>query len=196
MKLNSKYFDMIRIHKPAEIVHEETTPCAWPDCSESADFPAPASPRSREKRFFCKQHITEHNRNYNFFEGMSDEDADAYRRGTTTGHRPTWALGTRRARGKAQLDWQFHDPLEIMDPTFRSEGTEAAPRGKYVSPGQKRALDLLDLDEKADAKAVRQSYKLLLKRYHPDMNGGERRHEDELNRVIQAYNYLKASGFC
>lgn len=196
MKLNSKYFDMIRIHKPAEIVHEAKAPCSWPDCDDHGTFPAPAEPRSREKRFFCKQHIAEHNRNYNFFEGMTDEDADAYRRGTITGHRPTWALGTRRARGTNQTDWQFQDPLELLEPSLRREAKEAAPRGKYVSPGQKRALDLLDLDERADAKAVRQNYKLLLKRYHPDMNGGERHYEDELNRVIQAYNYLKASGFC
>ncbi len=55
---------------------------------------------------------------------------------------------------------------------------------------------MLDLDETADAKAVRQRYKQLIKKYHPDSNGGDRRYEDQLQRVIKSYQYLKASGFC
>ncbi|HCV48526.1 MAG TPA: molecular chaperone DnaJ, partial [Rhodobiaceae bacterium] len=32
--------------------------------------------------------------------------------------------------------------------------------------------------------------------FHPDANSGDRSYEEKLNKVIQAYNYLKASGFC
>lgn len=195
MKLNSKYFDMIRIHRPQAMVGEQHVQCAWPACDEHASFPAPIMPGSKDRRFFCKAHIVEHNQNYNFFEGMSDNEAEAYRRGATTGHRPTWSLGARRARGEQAFDWQFHDPLEIMQHAGPVAG-ETRKTGKSISPGQKRALAMLDLDETADDAAIRQQYKLLVKRYHPDMNGGERHFEDELNRVIQAYHYLKASGFC
>jgi DnaJ-class molecular chaperone len=36
----------------------------------------------------------------------------------------------------------------------------------------------------------------LVKRHHPDANGGDRTSEDQLREIIQAYNYLKSAGFC
>ena len=36
----------------------------------------------------------------------------------------------------------------------------------------------------------------LVKRHHPDSNGGDRSTEDRLIEIIQAYNYLKSVGFC
>ena len=42
----------------------------------------------------------------------------------------------------------------------------------------------------------RQWYKELVKRHHPDANGGDRKSEERLQAVIQAYNTLKTSGFC
>ena len=35
----------------------------------------------------------------------------------------------------------------------------------------------------------------LVKRHHPDSNGGDRSTEDRLIEIIQAYNYLKSVGF-
>lgn len=194
MKLTSKYFDMIRIHKPAEIIADTRPACDWPDCEDFGEHPAPAGPRRDDRRYFCRAHITDYNRNYNFFEGMDAEDAEAYRRAAITGHRPTWSLGSRRARSHQHMDWQVQDPLEIMKHAGPVAGEKIAR--KQVSQGQSRALDMLDLDETADAKAVRQRYKQLIKKYHPDSNGGDRKYEDLLQRVIKAYQYLKASGFC
>ncbi len=168
--------------------------CDWPDCEGFGEHPAPAGPRSHERRYFCRGHITDYNRNYNFFEGMDDDDAEAYRRAAITGHRPTWSLGSRRARHSQNMDWQIQDPLEIMMHAGPIAGEKTVK--KRVSQGQSRALDMLDLDETADAKAVRQRYKQLIKKYHPDSNGGDRKFEDLLQRVIKAYQYLKASGFC
>jgi DnaJ-class molecular chaperone len=38
-------------------------------------------------------------------------------------------------------------------------------------------------------------FKELVKRHHPDANGGDRSTEDRLVAVIQSYNYLKSVGF-
>ena len=57
-------------------------------------------------------------------------------------------------------------------------------------------LDILDLDASATAEDVRAAYKSLVKKLHPDANGGDRKHEERLQRVIKAHEYLKASGFC
>lgn len=200
MNLNSKYFDMIRAarrepsHAPSKT---ETPACDWPDCPQAGDYPAPAGPNTDEKRHFCYAHVRDYNRSYNYFEGMSDADAERFRRAAQTGHRPTWAMGARRARGSRVEDWQFQDPLELMrdaglgqDAAFDNRG------GAKVTSGQKRALDVLELPATASAEDVRKRFKVLVKQYHPDANGGDRSHEDDLQGVIQAHDYLKASGFC
>ena len=201
MNLNSKYFDMIRAsrhqgreEKRAQMV-EDRSRCDWPDCLKAGDYPAPAGPQTKEKRHFCYDHVREYNRSYNYFEGMSQEEADRFRRAAQTGHRPTWSMGTRRARGSKVEDWQFQDPLEIMGEAGLSEASPAAGGSKATS-GQKRALDVMDLPDTASADDVRKKFKILVKQYHPDANGGDRSLEDKLQSVIQAHDYLKASGFC
>ena len=59
---------------------------------------------------------------------------------------------------------------------------------------ERNALADLDLDATADAAAIRARYKDLLKRCHPDMNGGDRSAEHKLQRVIKAYQQLRKSG--
>jgi hypothetical protein len=197
MNLNSKYFDMIRAakrqDKKAQIgAHIER--CDWPDCNEQAGYPAPAGPRENTKRNFCYAHVAEYNRSYNYFEGMSEDEAERFRRAAQTGHRPTWAMGARRARGAKAEDWQFQDPLELMSHAGYVPGEAAGP--SRVTSGQKRALTVMDLTETATPDDVKKRFKMLVKQYHPDANGGDRTHEAQLQAVVQAHEYLKASGFC
>lgn len=201
MNLNSKYFDMIRAsrnqgreQKRAQIVADGTR-CDWPECLKEGSYPAPAGPQSGDKRHFCYDHVREYNRSYNYFEGMSQSEAESFRRAAQTGHRPTWSMGTRRARGTKVEDWQFQDPLEIMGEAGFKEASAASP-GSKVTSGQKRALEVMDLPDTAKPAEVRKKFKILVKQYHPDANGGDRSFEDQLQSVIQAHDYLKASGFC
>lgn len=194
MNLNSKYFDMIRLSRRHEAVADTTRRCDWPDCDETAAHPAPAGRDSDERRYFCFAHAKQYNQSYNFFEGMSDADVENFQRAASTGHRPTWALGARRARGAQQSDWQFDDPLEIMRHAGPINGE--ARQHKRVSSGQEKALGVMGLDANASAEDVRKRYKNLVKKYHPDANQGDRKFEAELQKVIKAHDYLKASGFC
>jgi hypothetical protein len=194
MNLNSKYFDSIRATKRTETVVKAKKKCDWPACDETAGFPAPAGRGESGKRHFCTAHIREYNKSYDFFEGMEADEVETYKRGASTGHRPTWSMGARRAKGFKSGDWQVDDPLEIMAHAGPVKGeTRGKPR---VSTGQKRALEILDLDVTATADDVRKRYKGLVKKYHPDANGGERTYETQLQKAIQAHDYLKASGFC
>ena len=45
---------------------------------------------------FCLEHVREYNKSYNYFSGMPDDEIDAYRQASATGHRPTWAIGDGR----------------------------------------------------------------------------------------------------
>ena len=54
-----------------------------------------------------------------------------------------------------------------------------------------KALHVLELDDTATTTIVKTRYKELVKRHHPDANGGDRSCEEKLREIIRAYNYLK-----
>ena len=51
--------------------------CDRHGCDEPGDRPAPKSPNSPERWYFCERHAAEYNRNWNYFEGLTAEDAAA-----------------------------------------------------------------------------------------------------------------------
>ena len=76
----------------------------------------------------------------------------------------------------------------------------AARKGKTDDGGQAQgrsprerleALALFDLTPPFDLDALKRRYKSLVKRYHPDANGGSRESEELLKHINHAYNYLK-----
>ncbi|HSM54424.1 MAG TPA: J domain-containing protein, partial [Erythrobacter sp.] len=56
-----------------------------------------------------------------------------------------------------------------------------------------RALDTMGLGLDTDRRRLRQRYSELVRRYHPDRNGGDRKFESRLNSVVEAYQLLRKS---
>ena len=54
-----------------------------------------------------------------------------------------------------------------------------------------RALQLMGLAADADRAALRRRYSELVRKYHPDRNGGDRSFETRLGEVVQAYQLLR-----
>lgn len=199
MDLNSPLFDRIRVKQP-ELDREtvaEAPRCDHPGCENPGLHRAPMG-RDREGQYFCfcLDHVREYNATYNYFKGMTDDDVARYQRDATIGHRPTWRMGVNRA-GR-----DFRE--EGVDPSasFRDFGQRAGywarrtrpePRGPRYSASVMKALAVLGLDDGADAPMVKARYKELVKRLHPDANGGDRSREEKLREIIQAYNYLKSA---
>ena len=94
-------------------------------------------------------------------------------------------------RGAArQARFDLRDPFEF----FRDGG---APEPKRrVPPLAAKALDTLGLDSDAGKTEIHARYKLLVKRLHPDSNGGDRSSEARLAQIILAYRQLRKAGFC
>ena len=61
------------------------------------------------------------------------------------------------------------------------------------SPDEARALDTMGLGLDTDRRRLRRRYSELVRRYHPDRNGGDRKFEDRLNNVVEAYQLLRKS---
>ena len=87
----------------------------------------------------------------------------------------------------------FIDPLDAIGARFRRGRSAARARqdGRALSAGDRKHLAVLGLDVDADRRALRTRYAELVRRYHPDRNGGDRSHEKALQAVIEAYTALK-----
>ena len=206
MSKESPLFDRIRV-KPDQNrrLRAEHPPCEWPGCSGAATHRAPKG-RTRENEYwrFCLDHAREYNHSYNFFAGMSTDDIARYQRDAIVGHRPTWKMGmnggkpTARSHS-ARLSPELNgadDPLGL----FRHFGAQAdgeRPRRRetrVIHNAERKALDTLGLEAEATTTDIKVRFKELVKRHHPDANGGDRSTEDRLREIIQAYNYLKSLG--
>ena len=198
MNLNSPLFDRVRVKtKPKQEVRNSIVRCDVPGCTVAGEFPAPKG-RDREGEYFCfcLDHVREYNASYNYFNGMTPEAMARYQKDAVVGHRPTWTVNqVEAARG-----WRrgSDDPSRLGDPfgLFGQRGGQNAPRHEPQKPrhgiAAKKALDQLGLDETADPETIRSRYKNMVKRLHPDANGGDRSLEDKLREIIRAYNYLKS----
>jgi hypothetical protein len=198
MKSDSPLFDRIRV-KPTKDRRPKTggPACEWHGCKEKATHRAPKG-RNSEKDYwrFCLAHVREYNQSYNFFSGMSDAAVMAYQKDAVTGHRPTWKMGTGKANVKPDLGGlgSHNDPFGLFGEGMRKEQTRRA-ESRPIRNAERKALDKLGLDVGATPQQVKARFKELVKRNHPDANGGDRSTEDRLVEVIQSYNYLKSVGF-
>jgi curved DNA-binding protein CbpA len=199
MNLNSPLFDRIRTKPEPQVEAAPEQPrCDHPGCKAVGEHRAPMG-RLREGQYFCfcLDHVRQYNHSYNYFTGMTDDDVAKYQKDAIVGHRPTWAMGVNRA-GRGHRE-EGVDPEGFRDTlgSFRDRPrgtTSQPPKPRYGIAGQK-ALATLGLDETADPEKVKARYKELVKRLHPDANGGDRSLEDKLREIIHAYNYLKSARF-
>ena len=208
MKPNSPLFDRIRVKPDKDRrLRTELPPCQWPRCEAPATHRAPKGRlQANEYWRFCLEHVREYNHSYNFFAGMSTEDIARYQKDAITGHRPTWKMGSiggkraapRRGRGGFRAaEWEAADPFSMLGETGAQPGhARPASEGRKILNAQRRAFDVLGLEADAKRTDIKARFKMLVKRHHPDANGGDRGSEDTLREIIQAYNYLKSAGFC
>lgn len=204
MKLSSKYFDSIRIRKSETEPTDRREPrCQWKGCARPGSHRAPKG-RGRDGEYyvFCLDHVRHFNANYNYFQGMSDAEVETFQKDAVTGHRPTWKLGENAAANGDGLSgahrYARFAQTEAVDPHDflggAGKGAESARSGRTLRPLERKALDTLHLAETATKEQIKTRFKELVKRHHPDANGGDRGSEEKLREIIQAYNYLKQAG--
>jgi hypothetical protein len=204
MKFDSPYFDRIRVKPGADRrVRTKAAPqaCEWPGCEKPGTHQAPKGRgRENERWRYCLDHVRQYNQSYNYFSGMTDEDVLRFQKDALTGHRPTWKMGT----GKKGEPGHFYaegaeDPF-VLFRELGGNGPADHPAAKKetrtIRNAERKAFDTLGLEVSASRSEIKAKFHDLVKRHHPDANGGDRSTEDRLIEIIQSYNYLKSVGFC
>jgi hypothetical protein len=200
-----KFVD-IRVRPPSEKEAEQSDDvyrlkpgeraCDHPGCRMAASARAPKSREMlNEHYWFCQPHAAEYNKSWDFFSGMSEGEVRAHQEKSALGDRPTWEFkasrGSREAAAAAKNfgQGQYRDPFNVFG--GGPIPSKPAPEVRRLGKLERNALADLDLDEAADGPAIRSRYIELVKRTHPDSNGGDRSAEHKLQRVIKAYQVLK-----
>lgn len=179
-------------------VETEGQTCAVEGCQESGEFRAPPIYGTRhgydgpgEYRWLCLDHVREFNQGYDYFAGM---DPDQVFREQHPVH--GWDSNRRiydagPAAGPAWAD--FTDPLDAIGARFAASTFRPQNTGPVLGKADREALKTLGLGEEAVRADIRRRYSELVRKYHPDRNGGDRSHEKDLADVIAAYTQLRES---
>jgi len=138
--------------------------CDREGCDAAGDRPAPKAPNSPERWYFCEAHAAEYNKNWDYFAGLSPEEAAAREASETRG-----ANGFRQS-----AQWSWGGP---------GDGTR--------SRDEMRALSALELESDAEFKDVKAAYRKLAKANHPDLKPGDEEAAKRFQQVQAAYDVLR-----
>ena len=162
--------------------------CEWENCKESGKFKAPQEKdNSKNYKWLCKEHIKLFNKNWNYFEGMSQDEIEDFLKSDLTWHRPTQKF----ASSDNFFNILWNNALSDKFNFFKQEKMTNDFTVRKLSEKDKDAFRIMELELNADWSIVQKKFKTLVKKFHPDRNAGNKRFEDKLNKITLAYSHLK-----
>tara|TARA_Y100000590_G_scaffold462511_1_gene626810 strand:+ start:763 stop:1278 length:516 start_codon:yes stop_codon:yes gene_type:complete len=161
--------------------------CEWQSCKETGEFKAPAEKdNSKNFKWLCKEHIKIFNKNWNYFDGMSQNEIENFIKSDQTWHRPTQKFGS--ADNFFNILWNnaLTDKFKIFN-----KNEKVRLNGKSLCEKDKDAFIILGLDFNANWETIQKKFKTLVKKFHPDKHAGNKKYEDKLKKITLAYSHLK-----
>jgi hypothetical protein len=152
-------YDATREAEPVRI-------CDRIGCDEPGNCPAPKAPNSRERWFFCASHAGEYNRNWDYFAGLTAEEAaarEADERRDASGFKEAGHYG-----------W-------------------AGPGDGTRSRDEMRALAALDLESDAEFTDIKAAWRRLAKEHHPDVRPDDADATARFAEIQAAWDVLRSA---
>jgi curved DNA-binding protein CbpA len=175
------------IFEPFRSPDEPHRPCQHSDCVEPGLHRAPKSrDQLTDYYWFCLEHIRAYNKAWDYFVGMSEDEIEAQRRVDTVWERPSWPLGADYAKAEEQA-------RENLEREFRNGSAKARHKSARRRGRDEQALAVLNLERPITFPEIKARYIKLVKRLHPDANGGDKAAEEQLKLVNEAFSTLKHS---
>lgn len=140
--------------------------CDRDGCDQPGDRPAPKSPNNPERWYFCETHAAEYNRNWNYFEGLTAEEA-----------------------AKREAD-ERRDASGYADAAYNRW---AGPGDGTRSRDELRALETLGVEVDAGFEEAKAAWRRLAKANHPDVRPGDAEAAERFRQVQAAWDVLRAA---
>ena len=162
--------------------------CDWNNCSEEGLFKAPKErDNSKNYRLLCLKHVKEFNKNWNYFTGMSDQQIIDFLRSDMTWHKPTQSFSSSDNFFKVLWNNTLKDDLD----KDKIKSDYNYMRQFKFDHKDIKAFGILGISVGLDWKKVHEKFKILVKKFHPDMNSGDKKFEEKLKLITLAYTQLK-----
>ena len=172
-----------------------TRECEHQGCTEAGQYRAPKSPDILDDFFwFCKDHVRAYNLKWNFFNGATEEEMNEQ-----IDKDRVWERETKPFKnGEEERAWSrlgIDDPHQVLGANATQNPGKSITGTRKLPAVERKAVDILEAKDHWTKTEVRKQYKSLIKVLHPDMNGGNRAHEEQLQEVVWAWDQIKASRF-
>ena len=161
--------------------------CDWNNCKEIGEFKAPKEKdNSKDYRLLCINHIKEFNKSWNYFSGMNEEEIINFLKSDVTWHKPTQSFTSSDNFFKVLWQNVLNDKNDIK---FQKDSLE---RKKLIfDHNDIKSFQVLGVPVGLKWTEIKIKFKKLVKIFHPDMNAGDKKHEEKLKLITLAYTQLK-----
>ncbi len=162
--------------------------CDWNNCNKIGDYKAPIEKdNSKKYRLLCLEHIKEFNKNWNYFSGMDDQQVIEFLKSDMVWHKPTQSFSSSDNFFKVLWNDTLKDDLD--KDKFKSEFNHM--RQFKFDHKDIKAFSILGVSVGLKWQKVQEKFKILVKKFHPDMNSGNSKYEEKLKLITLAYTQLK-----
>ena len=161
--------------------------CDWNNCKEIGEYKAPVEKdNSKKYRMLCLEHVKEFNKNWNYFSGMNDREICDFIKADMTWHKPTQSFDS--SDNFFKVLWK-----NILDGKKEKQdiGEFNSMRQFSFDQNDLKAFSILGISVGLKWEKIQEKFKKLVKKFHPDMNLGNKKYEDKLKVVTLAYTQLK-----
>ena len=161
--------------------------CEWKNCKEFGKYKAPVEKdNSKNFKLLCKEHIKMFNKNWDYFDGMSHEEIKIFLKSDLTWHKPTQRFGSSDNFFNILWNNALSDKFKIFH-----EKKYFNTNNRRFSEKDRDAFGIMGLETNTDWATVQKKFKILVKKFHPDKNLGNKKYEDKLKKITLAYSHLK-----
>ena len=162
--------------------------CDWNNCSKIGEYKAPIEKdNSKRYRLLCLEHIKEFNKNWNYFSGMNDDQVVDFLKSDMVWHKPTQSFSSPDNFFKVLWNNALKDEL---DKEKLKSNLNHMGQFRYNHKDIK-AFEILGISVGSRWVKIYDKFKLLVKKFHPDMNSGNKKFEEKLKSITLAYTQLK-----
>ncbi|MGJ8584522.1 MAG: J domain-containing protein [Marinosulfonomonas sp.] len=173
-----------------------TRQCEHAGCEEQGQYRAPKSPDILDDYYwFCKEHVREYNLKWNFFGSNTEEEMQDQLDKDRVWERETKPFGKVGEEARAWSRLGIDDPHQVLGGNATMNPGKSITGTRQLPPTERKAVDILEAKDHWTKAEVRKQYKVLIKVLHPDMNGGDRSQEEQLQEVVWAWEQIKDSRY-
>ena len=166
--------------------------CDKENCDQKGEFKAPKSRiLLNAYYFFCLDCVKEYNKSWDFYKGLSVNQIETSMREDIIWNRPSWPLKGNPHKVIEQINDFFNDESNFLN---NNKENNKYFKNKLFDENftseENKAISTLSLNLPLTLEKIKKNYKKLVKIFHPDVNGNNKKAEEKFKQINESYKLL------